>query len=196
MGHCDALSSSSSIDTICAPMQGFRLLNMTRAVSCKLPASELQDAATLANLVRTLGLTRHGRGQIYGSERIHMLPGSTVMQRSPSCAAAGAKCQSGLGQVPAQIGAAVVALEQLRVRTMLEVGTAAGWTAAFVAAVLRRFVRRGGDWQSLTLDTSRICEPNAPTACSRRWVTASLSSLQQRGAPPLHARASGAACGR
>ena len=159
-----AASRNAALETTCAAMQGYRLLNMTAAV-CALPMTVLRDETTLARLVRDLGLTNHAGGRIYGSDHTSMLPRSTVQQhlgcaRRAANGSPGAVCQHGIGQIPAQIAGALAAMAGMQIRTMLEIGTAAGWTAALLAIVLGRLVSHG-DWHSISLDVQDL-----RTACT------------------------------
>lgn len=99
---------------------------LEKAVACLEKASrdQLRAEDFLLDLVRRTGLRFDPRG-LYGHEARHM------NWHGP-----------GLWQMPTQFVPCLVALSHLELRSFVEIGTCDGWTAVFMTAYLRRFVRQ------------------------------------------------------
>ena len=113
----------------CELQCGARLIEAIEQVRRARRLGTLHDATFLANVTRDAGLTYYPRGAIYGSEARHMLTFEESSRRTPPSTA-------GLGQLPVQFGGAVAALAAMNITSLLEIGTAGGWTVSLLVAAL------------------------------------------------------------
>lgn len=140
----------------CQPLEGTRLLLGLRQIG-RMAAADLASSSILSSVIRDIGLTR--AVGLYGSEESHMLYNRTCYQPLRLTCHQG---QNGIGQLPEQFAGALATLATLGIRSFIEVGTASGWTATIVAALLRKSAGETEQVISTSLDVGDI-----RTRCTR-----------------------------